>query len=158
MPDSSTDQPSIIAPPPVLFFACLGTGCLLEWLYPIGPLGLGRAARAGVGGGLFLISSGIAVLSFHVLLKNQTPIDPHKPAARIVREGPFRFSRNPLYGSLLVLLVAMAAMLNSLWLILLLPVLIVLLDLGVVRPEERFLIKKFGDEYASYLSDVRRWL
>ena len=158
MPDSTPNRPVILAPPPVLFFACLGAGCLLDWLWPIGSLGLGWAARAAVGGGLFLISFGVALLSFRVLMKNKTPIDPYKPATNIVREGPFRFSRNPLYGALLILLAALAALLNSFWLLLLLPVLIAMLDLGVVRPEERCLVEKFGDEYTDYMADVRRWL
>ena len=112
-----------------------------------------------IGGGiLFLISGLFALTAFWVLLKNKTPFDPSKPAIVIVQDGPFRISRNPMYLSLLILLLGIAVLTGSLWMFLAVPLLFFILDIGAVKPEEKYLEQKFGEEYHAYRSAVRRWL
>ena len=70
----------------------------------------------------------------------------------------FRFSRNPLYLSLTLLFTGLSLVMNSLWgLVVLVPVLVVM-HVGVIRREERYLEAKFGESYRQYCSEVRRWL
>lgn len=87
-----------------------------------------------------------------------TPAEPWKPTVRIVRAGPFRFTRNPIYVGLLLVLAGLATLTASGWLAVSVPVLFLLLDRGVVRGEERYLTEKFGEEYVAYTRDVRRWI
>jgi protein-S-isoprenylcysteine O-methyltransferase Ste14 len=70
----------------------------------------------------------------------------------------YRFSRNPLYFSLLLLLSGVAILLSSLWLFLAIPILYVLFLFKAVKPEEEYLLQKFGDEYLHYSEKVRRWI
>ena len=78
--------------------------------------------------------------------------------AGLVSGGPYRFSRNPLSVSLLLLYLGLAFQINSSWpLILFLPLLIVN-HYGVVLREERYLEAKFGDTYRNYRAAVRRWI
>lgn len=92
------------------------------------------------------------------LARARTPLDPRKPTTAIVTAGAFRFSRNPIYLSLLLLYLGIASLINALWIFLLALPLVVVLQRGVVEREERYLERKFGDEYMVYKNRVRRWM
>ena len=101
--------------------------------------------------------AGFAIRSFRMA---QTTVDPSDPTAadRLVTSGLFRISRNPMYVALTLLLLAFAIYLQnavSFALVLLLPLYITRFQ---IRPEERALQEKFGEEYAAYCRSVRRWL
>jgi protein-S-isoprenylcysteine O-methyltransferase Ste14 len=87
-----------------------------------------------------------------------TNIDPRQPAVVLVTNGPFRFSRNPLYVALTGLYVGVALLIDGLWTLLLLVPLLVVTQQGIVRREERYLERKFGEEYRTYKIRVRRWI
>jgi protein-S-isoprenylcysteine O-methyltransferase Ste14 len=86
-----------------------------------------------------------------------TPVPGNRPTTAIVRTGPYRFSRNPIYVAFSLLQLGIAAWVNSLWLIATLTGAIGLMTL-VIRREERYLERKFGTEYLDYKARVRRWL
>jgi protein-S-isoprenylcysteine O-methyltransferase Ste14 len=80
------------------------------------------------------------------------------PATVLVTHGPFRFSRNPQYVSGNILYLGIAVSFNTLWPIVFLPVILLIMIEGVIKREERYLERRFGAEYLSYKSEVRRWL
>jgi protein-S-isoprenylcysteine O-methyltransferase Ste14 len=87
-----------------------------------------------------------------------TNVDPAKPALTIVRDGPFRFTRNPMYLALCLLQIALGFFVND-WITLLFVVpLAVIFHYGVVLHEERYLTAKFGEPYSRYKREVRRWI
>jgi protein-S-isoprenylcysteine O-methyltransferase Ste14 len=53
---------------------------------------------------------------------------------------------------------AIATLANALWAIVLLPVALLVTQRGVIEREERYLERKFGEEYLSYKARVRRWI
>ena len=152
------DHPNVSIPPPLIFFALLSIASVLEYWFSIdyqkGPLVL-RAAIALI---LFMFSGYLALNAFTALKKRGTFVDPSKPSTQIVDEGPFRFSRNPMYLSLVVFLIALAVLFLSIWFFLSAVVLWLLLDRLAVTPEEAYLTQKFGDRYVEYKSRVRRWI
>jgi len=152
------DHPSIILPPPLIFFAFLGAGFLLDYLIPCKLFKLPREARLICSAVLAGISFYFALGSIIVLLRNKTPFDPSKPTVTIVRQGPFQLSRNPMYLSLLLLLAGIAVFTGSLWMCLAVPALWIVLDISAVRPEEEYLERNFGGRYLEYKAKVRRWL
>lgn len=156
--NQSQDHPSIPIPPPLMFFAFLGIGFLLNYLFPVKIFQLDRIFRLVCSGTLVTVSGYLALGSIIVLLRNQTSFDPSKPTVKIVRQGPFRFSRNPMYLSLLFLNAGIAVFTESLWMCLALPVLLIALDFTAVRPEEEYLERRFGTRYLEYKAKVRRWL
>jgi len=149
---------AIRIPPPLYFFACLGIGLLLEYLSPIHLASISLIPRVVVGGTFILFSIYFALSGFVVLIKNRTPFDTAKATIKIVQEGPYRFSRNPLYLSLLLLLFGISVLIVSLWLLFTLPILYILFLFKAVKPEENYLSQKFGEEYLAYSSKVRRWI
>ncbi|MCR9071589.1 MAG: isoprenylcysteine carboxylmethyltransferase family protein [Alphaproteobacteria bacterium] len=151
-----SDKPGVIAPPPVLYGGALAVGAGLDWLIPL-PL---LAPGAGKGPGLALISAGLALGLWCVLLfrKAGTAVEPYKPSTAIVSSGPYRFSRNPIYVALTAISVGIGLWMNSAWMLgLLLPTLVIM-RIAVIGPEERYLEAKFGAEYRDYKARVRRWL
>ena len=152
------DSAAFRTPPPVYFFACLCAGLLLEYLFPLHVLSLSPALRSFIGWAFILISGYFAISAFIVLIRNKTPFNPSKSTTKIVTEGSYRFSRNPLYFSLLLLLFGIAVLMVSLWLFCVIPILFTLFLFKAVKPEERYLSQKFGKEYADYAAKVRRWI
>jgi protein-S-isoprenylcysteine O-methyltransferase Ste14 len=87
-----------------------------------------------------------------------TTFDVRKAASALITDGPYRFSRNPTYLSLTLLCLGLAIVLDSGWVLILLILVFLLMNLWVVRREERHLEAKFGEQYLRYRASVRRWL
>jgi protein-S-isoprenylcysteine O-methyltransferase Ste14 len=150
------DNPGVIAPPPLIYLGPLVFGLLLNRRFPAPFLPRGLARLLGwplLGGGLFLM-----VWFFRTMRRADTPVSPHKPVSSLVVEGPFRYTRNPGYLSLAMTYAGLACLANALWVILLLPVTLLVIQRGVIEREERYLERKFGEEYLRYKARVRRWV
>jgi protein-S-isoprenylcysteine O-methyltransferase Ste14 len=93
-------------------------------------------------------------------VRAKTTMNPIKPGATssLVSGGTFRITRNPMYLSLLLYLLAWAGYLSSWLAVLFLPVFVLYITQFQIKPEERALSALFGEEYASYKARVRRWL
>jgi protein-S-isoprenylcysteine O-methyltransferase Ste14 len=102
----------------------------------------------------------IAGAAFVAFIRARTTIDPRRPeqATRLVTSGIYRFSRNPMYLSLVLLLVADAIRLWSLPALLGPVVFVLYVRRFHIALEERRLRAKFGADYAAYARRVRRWL
>ena len=87
-----------------------------------------------------------------------TPIPGNSPTTTIVRTGPYRYSRNPIYLSFSLLQLGLAFWVNSLWLLVTLIPAVALMSLVVIRREEHYLETHFPSDYLPYKTSVRRWL
>ena len=87
-----------------------------------------------------------------------TNIRPDRPALALVTDGPFHFTRNPLYVAALGVYVGIALFVNGLVPVLLVIPVFYLLLWGVVLREERYMEARFGEPFRAYLARVRRWL
>lgn len=87
-----------------------------------------------------------------------TYIKVSKPAVTLITQGPYKFSRNPMYIAAMMVYAGLAiAFGKSTTLVLLIPCLAVL-HFGVIIREEDYLQAKFGDKYSRYQNKVRRWI
>lgn len=149
------DNPGVIAPPPLVFAGPLAVGLLLHKFFPqkFVPRWIGiTLGSLGVISGVMLIRGG-----FREMLAAKTNVDPRQPATTIVTEGPYRYTRNPLYMGMALMYAGITFLANALWAILLLPVVLVVMVYGVIKREEQYLERKFGEQYLSYKARVRRW-
>ncbi len=156
MPPDRKDNPGVIAPPPLIFAIPLVAGVLVGRVFPFQVLP--RPFALVVGGALALSAAALmfwAVVSFR---QAATPMVPYKPTAAIIASGPFALTRNPVYLAMALLYAGITLLVNTVWPLLLLPFVLGLVQRGVIEREERYLERKFGDEYLSYKSRVRRWL
>lgn len=87
-----------------------------------------------------------------------TAISGNKPATRLIKSGPFRFSRNPMYLAFAAFHLAAGIWLENLWVFGTLLVALLVISKVVIPREERFMKAKFGAEFKAYVSETRRWL
>jgi len=159
-PTRSPDHPTHLGfpLPPLLFLACLFIGVLLHIFLPLPFIVPSFRISAGLALFLFALAVALAASALVHMRRAGTPHHPRATPQALVRSGPFRRTRNPLYLALLLVLSAFALLLNSVWLVLAVPVLFTLLSTLVIPREEATLTRLFGDEYAEYRRRVRRWL
>ena len=155
---TSLDRPNVKVMPPLVFFAFLiGAGAMERWLgVEIGDRF--TVLRHLIAWPLLLFAVWMAFGSWRILLKSGTHVDPRKPTLKIIEDGPFRISRNPMYLSLVLIMTAVSILRLSVWFLLAGFGLWLILDRKAVVPDEIYLEDKFGDRYRAYKSRVRRWL
>jgi protein-S-isoprenylcysteine O-methyltransferase Ste14 len=152
----ATDNAGVRLPPPLIYLAGFGIGLALEAAWPID--GLDNPARwiLGVAGILlWLAVGGRAAMTF---LRVRTGIVPVKPATSLVVTGPYRLTRNPMYVGFALVYSGLAVWLDVIWALIVLPLVLIAVDRYVIAREERYLERRFGDEYVAYKARVRRWL
>lgn len=146
----------MIAPPPLIFIAGLIVGFALDFFWPV-PL-VPMEIRIYAGGFIILISFVPAIWMMRLFIKARTNLDVRKPTHKIVTSGPFRWTRNPAYLSLSLLVLGIAIVADSIWVLLLLVVAMIVTHYKVILREEAYLEQKFGVEYLEYKASVRRWI
>lgn len=156
MSDETPDNPGVIAPPPLIYAAALAAGLLFNRRYRI-PF-LPRQLSRTLGWPLVIGGLMVGLLGSREMRRAETNMDPYKPTTAIVTEGPYRFTRNPLYLSMILIYGGIAALANALSPVLLLPIVQHLMRRGVIEREERYLERKFGDEYLQYKARTPRWI
>ena len=156
---SRPETAGVICPPPLVFLAGLVLGLGADWLFALPHLPEGSDA-----GGLWLGSAFGASGLFLILWSGRrfigagTPLPPYRPTTALVTEGPYRRSRNPIYLGMALIYLGVVCATASLGALVLLPVVILVMEVGVIRREERYLERRFGEAYRAYKSRVRRWL
>jgi protein-S-isoprenylcysteine O-methyltransferase Ste14 len=150
------DNPDINVPPPLIYVVPLILGLLVDKRAHV-PF-LPRSAARGLGWPL--VGGGVLLSRWFLQTMHDAdaPVRTDKPVPRLTTEGPFRYTRNPGYLSLAMLYAGIAVLRNSLWAILLLPLVLIVIQREVIGREERYLERTFGEEYLAYKARVRRWV
>ena len=107
---------------------------------------------------VFFAALGIIAWSAIWFWFKKTPIEPHHTPKTLIVEGPYRFSRNPIYLALVMLTLASALGHGSVIGILCAGVLWAILDRRFAAKEETLLLEVFPDQAETYLSKTRRWI
>ena len=156
MPNDPPDNPGILVPPPLIYLLPLLSGLWLDRRVRVTflPRGVARIIGWPLVGGAVALSG----WSVQTLRSADTTTRPDKPASRVVRHGPFGYSRNPIYVSFAMLYLGIAVLRNALWAVLLLPLALYVIQREVIGREERYLERTFGEEYLDYKAKVRRWV
>src|SRR5215212_6373448 len=136
--------------PPLVYLGSILLGLLLHFAWPL-PL-VRQPVGALIGAGVVLMAVGLFITAVRTFRAAGTPVPGNRPTTTIVRTGPYRFSRNPIY------LAFSALQVGSLWLLITLVPALALMSFWVIPKEERYLEARFSSEYLSYKSSVRRWL
>ena len=146
----------IFIPPPLYYAAGLAGGAAINSAAAL-PLG-GRPATAVAGAVVAALGLGLSFAGVAAVIRHRTTIVPHHPVAALLTGGPYRLSRNPMYTGLAIAYLGLALLLGSWWPLALWPLVVVVVRQLVIRPEEQYLTRRFGQTYTDYLSHVRRWL
>lgn len=150
------DSAGVRFPPPLLLVVPFLVGLsfdrhLTAWRPP--------ALFATLAGGLLLLGAiSLFLASVSLFRGRRTTLRTDRTSNTLVTDGPFRLSRNPIYTAMILLYLGLALTLRLPGALAALPIGIALLQIIVIRREERYLTRHFGDQYIAYRNRVRRWL
>ena len=150
------DSAQVRIPPPLMALFFVLVGAAMQWVYPIRFLP--EPFRWILGGLLIGIGIGTILYCAWKFKKTGTNIEPWKKTSKLISSGIYRFTRNPIYLSFLVIGTGIGFAANNAWILLMMIPLVLVLTHFVIAKEERYLETSFGEEYLSYKRKVRRWL
>ena len=153
---TDTDHVEIRFPPPLMFLGFLVGALLLNWLFPF-PEPWTTALR--IAGGVAVIA-GLALggLAVSHMRRAHTSPDPERSAAALVTDGPYRFTRNPIYLGFALIYLGFTLVAGTLWGLVLSPILLWIATRAIIHAEEAYLARRFPDSYQAYKARARRWL
>jgi protein-S-isoprenylcysteine O-methyltransferase Ste14 len=142
--------------PPLVYLASLVIGVLIQVVMPLPFLSTTLAVL--LGASLVVVAIALFSSSAARFRAAGTPIPAREPTTAIVRTGPYRFSRNPIYLAFSLFQLGIAIWVNSVWLLVTLVTAVMIVHFMVIPKEEQYLERRFGAEYLDYKASVRRWL
>ena len=145
-----------LAPPPLTFLGGFILGTVINFLFPLpisGSIWIQLFGAVPLVLGIWLLAS--ANITFR---RHKTPPEPWKPSVELVQDGPYRFTRNPIYASFAAIYLGASFFFNSSFALTMLIPVLVLFDRNQIPREEHYLEEKFGEEYIRYKAKVRRWI
>ncbi|HEY3065929.1 MAG TPA: isoprenylcysteine carboxylmethyltransferase family protein [Methylomirabilota bacterium] len=142
--------------PPVYFLAFVVLMLILDVVAPLADV-IPRPLRHV--GTILIVAGALLSLSATLLFRRaRTTIKPFRQSSALVRGGPYRVTRNPMYLGMVVALIGVAIRLGALTPFVVVPVFAWIIQTAFIQAEERLLEQTFGAQYAQYRARVRRWL
>ena len=142
--------------PPLVYLGAIALGLLLHVAWPLRLVSL--AVSGPLGGTAVLVAVALFLSAVRTLRTAGTPVPGNRPTTTIVRTGPYRYSRNPIYLAFSLLQLGVAFWVNSLWVLVTLVPAVALMSFVVIPREEHYLKSRFPSDYLPYKASVRRWL
>jgi len=143
-------------PPPVYFLVAFVIGALIDYRWD-SPMG-GRAVTLTLGSLLLAAAAGLVGAAIGQFARAKTTVIPHHRVSALVARGPYRVSRNPMYTAFALGYAGLALVLDMWWALVLLGLPLLVVRYLVIAREEAYLAERFGNDYAAYCKQVRRWL
>jgi protein-S-isoprenylcysteine O-methyltransferase Ste14 len=142
--------------PPLVYLGAIALGIVIHFFWPVHVVPRSLGTTVGV------ILTAVAVTLFVSAVRTfraaGTPVPGNEPTTTIVRTGPYRFSRNPIYLAFSLFQLGLALWVNSLGMLITLVPAVAIMSFVVIPREERYLEARFPAQYLPYKASVRRWL
>lgn len=152
------DHPGVYIPPPLIYVAFFFLSAALQKIMPLNNLFLQTATATTAGWILLVAGMVIVVPALWKFIVSKNTVVTIKPASSLQTTGIYAITRNPMYLGLLLLYCGIGIFKGNWWTFMLIPLLIVAVQLYIIRKEERYLQRAFGNEYLQYKRKVRRWI
>lgn len=145
-------------PPPLVFLGFLLVGVFLQRVAL--PLRLPLPRSISLALGATAVTAAIALFAGSIRLFRATGQHPRPwlPTPSLIFTGPYRFSRNPIYLAMMLVQIGLGLVLDNAWIVALSAASLAVIHVIAVRPEEAYLLDRFGDPYRRYCETVRRYL
>ncbi len=145
----------IIYPPIWLLFGLIAIFACNE-LYPI--VRFTSLAGQLVGGAIILVGLGLLVNSSGLFVKAETDLIPFRNVTALVTTGVYRYTRNPMYLGMAMVLMGCAITVGAATALLIPPLFMLIIQFRFIFPEEQMLKDLFPEEFPAYRARVRRWI
>jgi protein-S-isoprenylcysteine O-methyltransferase Ste14 len=153
------DNPGVFIPPPLFYVIIFLLSFILQGYFTIRSAFFFHSMIANIIGIIIIVAGLIfSVPALRQFIKSRNTVITFKPAASLQTNGIYSVSRNPMYTGLLFQYLGLALIFGNWWTLILFPVLIVLVQYLIILPEERYLMRAFGNSYSDYKNKVRRWI
>lgn len=144
--------------PPVIYALAIVSAFVLGTLKPLPVYPLGLFWDLAIGAGLVLLALTLDLWALVTLRMGQTTIMPHRRSAHLVTNGPFRFSRNPIYLGYTLMTIAIGFLSSNGWYFVAALTAAVATWVIAIRAEENHLLARFGFEFERYCRHTRCWI
>lgn len=155
--DNKIDNPGVYIPPPLLYVVTFFAAVLIQRLLPLNIPFFHSTISKLIGSVIILLSLVLTFPALRQFFKTKNTLVTIKPANSLQTTGIYSVSRNPMYVSLLLIYSGLSFIIGNGWNFVLLPFLILLVQEYVIKREEKYLDRRFGQQYADYKTRVRRW-
>lgn len=151
--------PNRVPWPPIIYLAAIAIAIVLGLLYPLPWITEPISDLLFAAGWLAIAGfAAIEISAMRALKRGNTTIRPDKAADHLVTNGPFSFTRNPIYFGNTLLMIGIGLASGSLWFIILALVAVFATNKLAIEREEKHLQARFGKKYIDYTKKVRRWI
>lgn len=150
------DAVGLHCPAPAIYAGVFVLGLVLNRFAP--PVGLPSALRLL---GWVLVVAGIGAIGLPAVVTMRragTSPNPARPVTAFVATGPYRFTRHPMYLGMAVVYAGATLAANVVWVLVLLPFAMAVIQQGAMAREEEYMARRFGEPYRAYMRRVRRWI
>jgi len=152
------DNPGVFIPPPLIYVMCFFLSFLFQKIWPIDISILRTQPVLVIGRVLAALSFIISLPAIVRFIRSKNTLVTVKPANSLQTKGIYSLTRNPMYFGLMLLYSSIAIFKGNWWTFILIPLLVFVVQFFVIRKEENYLDRAFGNEYILYKQRVRRWI
>ena len=156
--ESHNDNPRIYIPPPLLYVATFFFANLIQRLLPLNKAFFYTSSSKWLGSVIILTGLIFTIPALRQFFQTKNTLVTIKPANSLQTTGIYSVSRNPMYISLLLIYTGLSFIIGNWWNLALLPLLILTVQEYVIKREEKYLERRFGQSYFDYKAKVRRWI
>jgi len=156
--ENKKDHPGVPIPPPLFYVATFLLAVLIQRLIQFDKEFFYTTTSKIVGSIIIVVGLFFSFPAFRQFFKTKNTLVTIKSASSLQTTGIYSVSRNPMYLSLLLIYTGLAFLIGNWWNIILLPLLFLVVQEYIIKREEKYLERRFGQEYLNYKSKVRRWL
>lgn len=150
------DHASVFVYPFVVYIGLAIVAILLQVVLPLSFMPEKLARISGVI--LIALNFIFGIPAIRGMLLAKTSPNPKRPSTTLILSGIYQRTRNPMYVGLTMVFAGVLTFNQNMWGLLFVPLLVWLITIWVIIPEETYLEEKFGLEYSKYKSSVRRWI
>ncbi len=152
------DHPGVYVPPPLFYIATFVAAILLQKYCPFHRDFFHTAPSRIVGVLMILIGLSVIISALYRFVKTKNTLITIKSATTLQTTGIYAVTRNPMYIGLFLCYIGLSFIIGSWWNFILVPLLMVVVQEYIIKREERYLERRFGQEFLDYKSRVRRWI
>ena len=155
---NKTDSPGVYIPPPLFYVLVFIAAVFIQQKISIADALFQSLTIKIVGIVLLIIALFFLVRSLRQFFQSKNTLILIRPASSLQTNGIYSISRNPMYVGLAIVYLGISCFIGNWWNIILFPFLLLVVQEYIIKPEEKYLERRFGQDYLDYKSKVRRWL
>lgn len=156
--ETKNDHPGVYIPPPLFYIAIFFAAVLMQKLVPLNTDFFYTSTSKIIGSIILVIGLFFNFPALSQFFKTKNSLVTIKPANTLQTTGIYSVSRNPMYVSLLLFYIGLSFIIGNWWNLVLLPILFLIVQEYVIKREEKYLERRFGQPFYDYKAKVRRWL